>query len=401
MMLPHRRNLTLESSAVNKPSHLFRGGLCVRHSLCFATAMVFAVCSVAPAADLPPAIPNALKQATNLTLAQHQQIDAAVAGIAKTLADPPDPTVQSVDRKWLADQVLDAAGAAASADFLHAYAKSVNDHLLPIASAPSANFRAKLEAGLAAAKITHSAGSADLAPLATALLRDPSPAIALAGMKAAAELIPVVISHPIGAPETQLLNQVVATIGANPAPPLGGPIVDTAYHALFQPILAKNAGNARNIANVLVPLLLTLEHQRLALFKGTTPPESPQSDSTGLFIFFDRDVWLGGGGIPQMSSSTRKEVLNLTADLIELSAKWAKTPGATKADFSPFLDGLKTDGSELKIFANPNNGVLQDPDLIAAALKLAAVYPQVGPSSIGTSADDTAAVLQRLATSNP
>jgi hypothetical protein len=363
--------------------------------------MVFAVCSVAPAADLPPAIPNALKQATNLTPAQNQQIDAALADLAKSLTDAPDPTIQSLDRKWLADQVFDSGGAPASHDFLHAYAKSVNDHLLPIASAPSANFRAKLEAGLAAARITHATGTAELAPLATALLRDPSPAIVLSGMKAAAELIPAIISHPISAPETQLLNQVLAAIAANPAPPLGGPIAETAYHALFQPILAKTNANAKNIANTLVPLVLNLEHQRLALYKGTTPPESPQSDSTGLFIFFDRDVWLGGAGLPELSPAQKKDVLNLAADLIQLSAKWAKNPGAAKADSLAFMEGLKTDGAELKIFANPSNGVLQDADLIAAATKLNAVYPQVGPSSIGTSADDTAAVLQRLASSNP
>jgi hypothetical protein len=362
-------------------------------SLCL---LAIALSAVARAADQLPQIPDATKQAAALGSDQVQQIDSAVAAVAKTIADGSDPTAQSAGRVWLVNGSFDATGNAGSAVYLHAYAQSVNNNLLAMVSA-GANFRAKLQAGLAAQQIAEAAKGTELVPLATALLRDPAAAVGLVGMKAAGALMPAILNeNQLSPDENKLLDQMLATIAAHPRPPLGGLIVEEAYNALQQPVFGQGNALAKQITPVLVPMVFKLAEQRLAAYQ-TAPPDNPQADSTGLVILFSRDVWLGGDGISGLTADQQLETLRLAVEYIGATAKWAQTARTSGTiDNVPFIDALQTDGKELVLFSDPNTGVVPDQTLSTAATDLSRLGSGSGATTIAKASSDVTAALQNF-----
>lgn len=328
----------------------------------------------ARAADaLPPAIPDSFKQTADISDTQTQQIDADVKSNALILSDSSDTKLQSDARKW----ITDAASGNSSPAFLHALAQSVNNQLLPVISSKTASFRGRLEAGLAAASVAKAAQGTDLIPLATAMLNDSSSAIVFAGMKTAAAQVAPILNNPSPSPaETAMLKQMIAAVQQHPEPPLSGSIFAEAASAISEPVRGPN--NNAVITKAAVPLIFQLEAIRLTAYAGETPPEDPYSDCRALFAFFGRDVWTNG-----LTPKDQVAALNLTSQFIQATAKFAgiaSVPG--KFDPAPFVDALKSYGGELRLFANPNNGIVNDADLDQAGAKLRALYVGSGPAAI-------------------
>lgn len=142
----------------------------------------------------PPQIPDAVKDSASLDQDQLQTVNDSVAAVAKSIADGSDPTVQSADRHWLLDALADSGGNQATSDYLQHFTHVFAVRMLAMVSAPEANFRAKIEVGLAAQEIARRANSTELCGLAVKLLQDPSPAVALVGMKVAANVLPSVVA---------------------------------------------------------------------------------------------------------------------------------------------------------------------------------------------------------------
>ncbi|MGA2232586.1 MAG: hypothetical protein ABSH22_16945 [Tepidisphaeraceae bacterium] len=355
--------------------------------------------SVVLRADPPaaPPIPDAVKQAPSLDQNQVQQIQDAVAAVVKNLGDSADPAIQDADRDWLVAATTDGSKAPGSAEYLKAYAKAVNNQMVPLVTTPATSFRTKIEAGVAAAKIGQIAQNTELVPLTTALLRDGSPAVVLEGMKAAgAVLTPVLYKHKLDRTDGDLLDAMLAAVGNNAAPPLGGAIVDEAYDALQQPVLGLNRPAGVLNVSVLVPLVMQMEKQRLPLYADDIP-QSPQADSKGVVILFTHDIWLGVNGAGGLNPKQQIEALEMTASLIDASGKAAHLPAfANRGPMNDLIDALRTDGRELQNFSNPNNGVSPDATLDTAAGRLGGLAPSSSLQTIDGATADTVAALRAL-----
>jgi len=188
-----------------------------------------------------------------------------VDAVVKSLADGSNPAMQSADRLWLISGATDAGGKPASDGYLVVYAKSVNSHLVTLISDKNANFRAKIEAGIAAARIAAVAHNTELAPVATTLMGDTtSQALALVGMRVAQAMVPTIMSGPQpGKTEAELLGQMLDTVHANTKPPEGGEIANGAYQALSDSVFKQPRATPANISQFLVLMVVNLEKERL------------------------------------------------------------------------------------------------------------------------------------------
>jgi hypothetical protein len=356
-----------------------------------ASAAPSAPASAPPAAPLPQ-IPDSIKQSA-IGNAEQQSIDAAVAQAAANLANGADPAGQSAARLWFAQGAVDSNGNPGSADFQQYYAQSVNNHLLAVVSAPGANFRAKVEAGLASQYVAQRTSSTATTPLAIKLLQDPLPGVKLIGMKAAAGLIAVMFNQSaLDAQDQKLLDQVVDTAIHNPDPPLGGPITEEAYNALETPVFHAVGSNANQLlVKYLAPTVLKLQEQRIQLYKAGTP-ESPQADSTGVVILLSRDIWGG------LDKGQQQQVLQNVAELIGLTSDWAQKAKADndQAATLALLAALQTDGRELRLFSDPARGVLEDQALSNSVAHLASLGSGSGTEAIETASSETVAGLKDL-----
>jgi hypothetical protein len=336
----------------------------------------------------PPPISDSDKQAASLSQSQVSEIDQAVAAVAKDLSDGSNPTSQSADRQWLIDQLSSATGAS-SPVYLQAYAKSVNDHLLDMVNAPHCDFRAALEGGMAAARIAVVSQDTELLPLATALMKSKTPAIVYIGMKVAHGLVPAILNKPaLAQADTDLLNQILATVAANPDKPLGGAIAGQAYLAMTDATFGNNPGAQAQIVQVLVPLVMKLEQQRIGLY-ATTSPANPAVDSSGLVILISPNVW------PQLPAAQTRDTMTLAANLIDATGKQAVAARAAPGqDAIPLIRQLRTDGNAFKIFCDPNQGIVNNnPQLFAAAQQLAQLGIGSSANSIGAAVADMIAAI--------
>ena len=388
--LPHWRVTTLNSAPADH-----RNNISWLAALTLLAGLALPLRAAAPAA---PPIADSVKQAALLNQGQIKQIRDSVAAVAKNLNDSTDPAIQDADRDWLVAGASDAAKAPGSANFLDAYTQAVNDQLLSIVTGPNANLRAKIEAGVAAAKIGQVAQNTRLVPLATALLKDSSPAVVLAGMKAtAATLTPIFFQRQVVEADGELLDAMLVAVARNAKPPLGGRIVEEAYNALRQPVLGTNRPKGLPNITFLVPLVMKLEEQRLPLYANDIPP-SPQADSQGVVILFTQELWLGNAvGAGGLTAAQQKEALEMAASLIDASAKSASSSAAQdKSQLNDLIEALRTDGRELQIFANPNNGVNPDAALDTAAGRLAGLAPSSSIQTLTAGVSDCVTALRAM-----
>jgi hypothetical protein len=222
--------------------------------------------------------------------------------------------------------------------------------------------------------------------------------VVLAGMKAtAATLTPIFFQRQVVEADGELLDAMLVAVARNAKPPLGGRIVEEAYNALRQPVLGTNRPKGLPNITFLVPLVMKLEEQRLPLYANDIPP-SPQADSQGVVILFTQELWLGNAvGAGGLTAAQQKEALEMAASLIDASAKSASSSAAQdKSQLNDLIEALRTDGRELQIFANPNNGVNPDAALDTAAGRLAGLAPSSSIQTLTAGVSDCVTALRAM-----
>jgi hypothetical protein len=354
-------------------------------------ALLAALANVARA-DTPaiPQIPDAIKASAALDQDQIKSVDDAVAAVAASLADGSDPTAQSADRRWLIEALSDSGGNPGSADYLQRFTHVFAVRMLALLGAPNANFRAKIEIGLAAQEIAQRANSTELSALVVKLLQDPSPAVALVGMKAAANVLPAVIGENSLAPaDEQFLDAMAASVGNHPDPPLGGPIAEEAYEAFLTPVLQAQGTLPPWIETTMVPLVIKMEQQRIALYDSGVP-QSPQADSTGVVFLLCRNIWLS------LTPAQQHDSIQITSDLIAATAKWAEAAknGNGEIDAAPLVEALQRDGKELRNFSDTGGGVAPSDQLNNAVIRLANLGSGSGANAISQSSQTAVDALK-------
>jgi len=105
-------------------------------------------------------------------------------------------------------------------------------------------------------------------------------------------------------------------------------------------------------------------------------------------ILFSRPIWTS------LTPAQQQQALQAASDLIKATA--VLVPGASKSQLTQLVDSLKTIGVELKIFTDPNNGVVPDGDTFNAASHLANLFPGANQANISSYADSAVTALGKL-----
>jgi hypothetical protein len=161
----------------------------------------------------------AFRQQVAFTDQEQKTIDAYVAGQVERLAGT-DASAQSTARDNL------VAASNGSPAFADAYAKSINDALTPVVKGN--DFRAKLNAAVAAARIADKTNSPRLHDIAMVMLADKNPGIVLWGAKAAKAVVPAMFAAQGAAASGDLIKAVAQAALTSHS----GPIAAEAYQTL-------------------------------------------------------------------------------------------------------------------------------------------------------------------------
>ncbi|HTW94602.1 MAG TPA: hypothetical protein VMD30_07405, partial [Tepidisphaeraceae bacterium] len=297
------------------------------------------------------------------------QIDAAVASVCTMMADDTHPATQSACRDWLVLGLSDSTGTADAASFLQIYAQSINNHLLNLVKSPNASVRLKILAGIVAARVGDASLNAETMDLASQLMQDPSPAVVLEGIKAAAPVVPAAMGSPLfAAKATPFAKEIERAALRNCQGPLEASIVDSAYTAL-EPLFnyGRRVPNLpQMISQTLLPVTLDMLNQRLQMYRKGPVAGAPQ-DAEAFVELFDSQLWGVGGSPPLISGPTQIQVLQAYSDLVGVTADWAMSPAPQAEPYhDDMIDSLKFLGQIMRTFADPQTGPQPDGNLFSA-----------------------------------
>ena len=269
----------------------------------------------APANQLPPRPQppdNTIKTSGSLTPSQMTKIDSFVGDSVKRL-------VEGTDAQTVADSRSDLISGAASPNpqtpasdpYLTEYITRLAKYLGPKLAQCSLNQR--VNCGIVLARVAENAVAAQvgvsLQPLHQLIItemRDPSQAIALWGMKAAA----VAITSASGAPSQQVLNEVIPCVQKHG---YNGPITDAAYNALSDPT------NPQVIAAV-----MRIYKERTGLYINGIPSEPSVDRKAASHLTTGSGMW------GKMTQPQQDQVMNLIRENLD-----AATKAIEAADVSP------------------------------------------------------------------
>ena len=219
----------------------------------------------------------------------------------------------------------------------------------------SGNARAKVNAAIVAEHLAARTPSPALAPVATALLGDPSECVALWGAKTARPLIAAG-----GAAAATLAPQMAAAVKAHAD---SGPIAEEAYAALIPADRTMATGAPRSL-----PVVLGILEFRTAQYGNGGAPPSPAAEA-GVPVFLSDASW------PAANAVERRRILT---DLGGLACAAARSAGEGNANPAILLAAR-----------NAANGVaaigtdLHDNALINAAQTLEGISASRAPELIG------------------
>jgi hypothetical protein len=268
-----------------------------------------------------PAIPAEARRVT--TLADNARfrpgINAFVAGhIASLLGS--DPAARSASR----DALIRALPGDSSVVYAQAYASALNSALAPALA--SAGAVERLNAAICVASVADRASNTSLAGVTRALLKDPSDAVVLWAMKAAAPQVPV-LALDTRDPNYALIReveQVARARGGNNAW-----IIDEAYNALNLSKAGPNV-NSDQVAAVLEPLGQLLQH-RIGLYANGVPPV-PVTDGKATTFLTSSRAW------PVMNPAQKLAVVQQMADLLNLASNQFANQASERANLAPLIN---------------------------------------------------------------
>ncbi len=213
-----------------------------------------------------------------------KSIQTFIDSQTKQLANVAQPQAQQAAREALIRQV---SSSEASASFLDAYARILNDALMPLTK--SKHMRVRLNAAIVAAQVADRVGNTRLSPVALAFIHDSSESVIYWGLQAANSIVPSILRNPLLAPGNPLIAAILPTAKAHP----DGPVVQAAYDALSLGIIS-NRNWAKSVTpemlKVTTPMLLDLLEFRVKRYI-TALPADPQSENRATLFLADRRVW--------------------------------------------------------------------------------------------------------------
>jgi hypothetical protein len=290
----------------------------------------------APVLAQQATIPGAARSATEQ--AQYKQaIDQFVKQQVARLNDTTTPGNIRQARVQLEAQV----GGNATPSFLQAYAASLNANIQPLANAK--DLITRLNAAIVVAHVAEKAKNTELAPAAAKFMNDPQDSVALWGVKAAKQIIPVILNAN-GAQDPltpNLLNAVKKNW-------FSGAIAYEAYDALRLNTNAPGAGPAGPGAppagpaaiKAAVPPMLALMAFRADLYAKGVPP-NPMAETIAFEFLTRSKVW------PNLTAVQQGQVLQQIANIVSAAGQHANVVGPEA--IAPLATMLQTAGSGIQV----------------------------------------------------
>ena len=388
-------------------------GCCTGHALrtCFAqddqtppaaSAAVPAAPAAAavPSVALPPPISDTLKHSTSVA-PKDPTLTAAIGAVAQAMADGSNPAGQSAARDWLVQNLVDSEGGLASQAYQYQYAAIIDEQLRRVIDHPVKGvpvLRLKIEAGLAAQEITQRTQNYALSQLVVTLAKDKSSPVALVGIQAAGQIIPILLTNPRANNYTvSLCDQIISDVKTFSDGPLAPIISNDGYVAIYGASFGHNVPLSQ-IVQVIIPALLDLEDARAAIYTKMKPA-NPLADADGLVTLLSLNFWSNNDpGALVFSPKMQVRVLQTVSNLTALTAHWAEaTP--LGPDRTELINALKKIGATLMTFSNPNNGAVPDQSLNNAASALGQLGPATLAEEITTAEFNLRAQLKTFAQS--
>jgi hypothetical protein len=198
---------------------------------------------------------------------------------------------------------------------LKTYADALNAQVLePL---KTGNPTVKLNVAITVARVADRANNGSLAPAAKVMLKDPSEAIVLWGLKASQSIVPYIAANKLD-PHVDLIKEVAAVAQSRGATSKW--LIDDAYPALT---LAKAdpqtpPAQMTTMVSVVLPHVTNLLTQRVAAYAKGTPP-SPAADAKATSFLVRSEVWT------KLKPEQQTAVVQLMADLLNAAtARFSK-----------------------------------------------------------------------------
>ena len=344
----------------------------------FSTVAMLAL-AAAPAA-MGQSLPQAVITSPNATQSAGQ-IESFVKAQVQRLGGT-DMAEVARARDALVNPVISSS---ASGSFLGEYSSHLNAALLPLTGA-TIDARVRLNVAIVTARVAERSGAADFGPLVTALVNDPSPGVALWGIKAAKSVLPTVMNSPQLRAQDQMAPAVLAAAKRLPS---SAAVAEDAYDALslrlnngaeVAKLPAGVFGQALPIAFKNVGALLEF---RLGLYAGGKTPAGPSADAAAANFMLDSNVWRS------LAPAEQRGAVGLMARLVRAAVGSLGAPGA---DDVGARSTLSTIGSGFGVV-----GQIQGSNpLIAAGKGVAGIGRGTPPGQASASAETLIAVLSGL-----
>jgi hypothetical protein len=294
-------------------SHALLSGI-----LLLLTASAATVCGQTAPAPAPTAAPAGnLDAVKNASPAPAAPINAYIQAQIAAMANGDAATAAKV-RDEIVDQVS-AGKVAPSPSFLNAFATALDAGIAP--ALQNQSYQVRLNAAIAHARVAERTQDAAMVNSTIALLNDPSPFVALWGLKSARFILPAVLKNPVANANT-LTAAIIKAAQAHGAGPIGSAIIVEAYEALVIDNFDADAKRrpAGPALTKVIPAMQQLLGQRVGAYKNGVPPE-PIADARATLFLTDSRVW------PQHTPAQKLASMQLMSDLIGLAAQQAQAAG--------------------------------------------------------------------------
>ena len=340
-----------------------------RRSLFVCLPILLGLMQLPLAAQSTTFISNDIKVKTTLTPADVELVKRFVNDTVAQLKSA-DSAAQASAREKLGNE--SAANPQPSPAYLNAYAGATNVALTNISR--EKDVRIRLNAAIAVARIAERANNDRLTDVTLELMRDPSEAVALWGVKSAKWIIPPNLNFGFGARKRVLIDELPKVVDRHNS----AHIVAEAYLALTQDVT--NNPRAAVPANIkaVVPIVHQLLAGRVAQYaKGK--PADPLIERSATFFLTMKDVWNTQDARQQL------ETVQLITNLTYLAAQ-----GAVAADKNRLTDdrvelvGIMSEGCKALwvIGLNIGNADLQAAVQAGGATNLLLVDPNASVANL-------------------
>ncbi len=262
-----------------------------------------------------------------------------------------DPVEQKTAREAIVATVTKVTPSPA---FAFSYSSGLNSRLAPLAN--DANWRVRLNAVIAAAKVAEQVKNDHLVPTISGFLKDEHQAVALWAVKGSQFVINQAPSGP------SLVPAVLAT----------GKRVPVAAAAAYAALASNPPETARLTA------VQDLLAQRITLYRNSMPPDPP-ADGTGLAKLVETQWWRLQS--PQQQTRTAQLMVDLASGVAK-----QLTPSLSNDDKEQFIALVKTIGSSVAAIAimdESKKATLEKPGQAAQKLPRAAPLSQIASAIAG------------------